>query len=310
MNSASTEDCKKFIQTNAASLGLPADGVWKRKSKSKQDDGWLRVFEHATGATVHLIEPFGQGASGLRAELPAQPLKTESASFASASPAMKAAMLWRDAMRALGGSLPLHTVGPQAHGWSWKDFVDASKDHSGNDNRDNVQELTQEWVDEGMVEPASRALLLDGVSWCFDTDSEYCEAEGYWSASEGVRVVVFPTDAPSEMSSDLANPIYSTDLENSSENIFNAGCDAATGREAFIRAWHDMAKLGCHFDMAMQKECNENGDYDEAAPIDKKIRKIIPELIAQEEATKIARKIAKKASISPQDTARAPSSRL
>lgn len=288
MADASTADCKKFIQDNAASLGLPAAG-WKRVSKTKGEDGWSRLFEHASGASLRVIEPFGQGAAGLRAEIPAAAAALDESGFDSASKPMKAAMLWRDAMRVIGGKAPLHSAGPLAHGWSWADFAKANKDFSGGDERDQVEELTQEWVDAGMNESAARALLLDGVSWCFDSDAEYCDAEGYWSAGEGALVAVWPTDAPEEFGSDLANPVYSTGLDNSMESVFHAGASAPSGREAFIKAWDEMKALGCHFDLATQKEFNENGDYDEANPIDKKIKKIIPELIAQTEAKRIAK---------------------
>jgi hypothetical protein len=288
MADASTEDCKKFIQDNAAALGIPESG-WKRASKSKGADGWLRVFEHASGASLRLVEPFGQGAAGLRVEAPTPAAALDEAAFESASEPMKAAMLWRDAMRAIGGKAPTHTKGPSAHGWSWGDFVKANKDFSGGSGRDQAQELTQEWVDLGMAEPAAKALLLDGVSWCFDSDAEYGDAEGCWEAGEGARIAVWPTDAPDEFEGDLANPVYSTDLENSSESVFMAGQAAASGREAFIKAWEEMKVMGCHFDMATQKDFNQNGDCDEKDPIDKKIKRIIPELIAREEARKLAK---------------------
>lgn len=290
MADASTADCKKLIQDNAASLGFPATG-WKRVSKTKSEDGWLRVFEHASGASLRVIEAFGQGAAGLRlqADICESAGTLDTSIFDSASEPMKAAMLWRDAMRAIGGKAQLHSIGPLAHGWSWDDFVKANKDFSGGDGREKSQELTQEWVDLGMKETAAEALLLDGVSWCFDSDAEYSDAEGCWDAGDGARVAVWPTDAPDEFGGDLANPVYSTGLENSMESVFNAGSSAASGREAFIKAWEEMKALGCHFDMKTQKEFNENGDYDEKNPLDKKIKRIIPELITQEEAKKLAK---------------------
>lgn len=307
MTDASTDDCKKFIQDHAASLGLPATGAWKRKSKTRESEGWLRFFEHASGSVVRIIEPFGQGAPGLRALAPdtAEPPLSPSG-FDSASPSMQAAMLWRDAMRALGGKPALHTEGPRAHGWHWSDFFKNHHDHSGLGGRDQVQELTQEWVDLGMAEPAARSLLLDGVSWCFDSDAEYCDDQGYWNAGEGALVDVWPTDAPDEFGSDIANPVYSTDLDNSMESVFHAGASAASGREAFIRAWDEMKAFGCRFDMARQKEFNQNAEYDEAHPMDKKIKSIIPELIAAEDA----RKISKTASAPPNSAQRPPRSGL
>lgn len=293
MTDATTDDCKAFIATHAADLGLPTQGAWKRKSKTKGPDGWVRLFEHAGGTTLRLIEPFGAGAAGLRVDdAPSTQASTSTAKpaapFESANPAMQAAMLWRDAMRAIGGVKPLHTDGPNNFGWNWKQFAKEHHDYAG-DHRDDVQELTQKWVDLGMAEPASRALMLDGISWCFDSDAEFCDQEGWWSSSEGALVAVWPTDAPDEFGTELGNPIYSTDLDNSMECIFHAGAGAASGREAFIRAWDEMKSMGCHFDMARQKDFNENSDYDEDHPIDKKIKKIIPELIAATEARKIAK---------------------
>lgn len=298
MADASTEDCRQFIKQNAASLGLPQSG-WKRISKTKADEGWLRVFEHAGGHSLRVIEAFGEGAAGLRFDAAQPAAAIDLAAFESASPAMKAAMLWRDAMRAVGGKPPTHSDGPQAHGWSWGDFAKANKDFSGGDGREKAQELTQEWVDLGMTEPSAAAMLLDGVSWCFDSDAEYAEAEGFWSIGDGANVAVWPTDAPEEFGSDLGNPLYSTDLENLMESVFQAGRSAAGGKEAFIKAWDEMKSLGCHFDMKTQKKFNENGDYDEAKPIDKKIRAIIPELIALEEAKKLEKATAAKSSPPP-----------
>lgn len=218
--------------------------------------------------------------------------------FESASPPMKAAMLWRDAMRVIGGSKPLHTKGPQSHGWDWEHFPCIYR-NTASDDWDKLQELTQAWVDLGMEDPTSRALLLDGISWRFYSDADLCDAEGFWCAGEGVLVAVWPSDAPDEFGGFLGNPVYSTDLDNSTEGIFHAGVAASSGREAFIHAWEEMGALGCHFDMAMQRKFNQQGEYDDTNPIDKKIKGIIPELVAAEEACKISEAAGSQPSATP-----------
>lgn len=53
--SFSTQDCKNFIADNAESHQLPKDN-WKRTSKTKHADGWLRTFKHIKGHEIQILE--------------------------------------------------------------------------------------------------------------------------------------------------------------------------------------------------------------------------------------------------------------
>ena len=65
---ATTEDCKKFLASHAEEMGIPLEGAWRRLLKTKEPEGWLRSFEHSNGTVVKLLEPFNQGAAGLRVD--------------------------------------------------------------------------------------------------------------------------------------------------------------------------------------------------------------------------------------------------
>lgn len=50
-----TEDCKEFIKNNVSKYNIPLDG-WKRKSKIKNKDGNIRLFEHKDGFLIEILE--------------------------------------------------------------------------------------------------------------------------------------------------------------------------------------------------------------------------------------------------------------
>lgn len=53
--SFSTHDCKLFITKNANANNVPPDN-WKRLSKVKNIDGWVRTFQHKEGYIIEILE--------------------------------------------------------------------------------------------------------------------------------------------------------------------------------------------------------------------------------------------------------------
>lgn len=51
----STNDCKIFIAENSDANNVPPDN-WKRISKIKSTDGWVRTFEHKKGYIIEILE--------------------------------------------------------------------------------------------------------------------------------------------------------------------------------------------------------------------------------------------------------------
>lgn len=316
MVDASSADCKKFIEDNAAAMGWPTSGAWKRCSKTKTGDGWLRVFDHGSGVEIVIVEPVGTGAAGLRVagsplgSLAVAPLgKSASAManevFKTASEGMRAALRWIDAMRVLGGKRAVHTpdAGPAELGEApktWSDFKRDCEDFSGKESSFWAGESLQAWVELGMSNPFGRPLMLSRVSWCFSNDADHLHAQGYWKPSDGVDVFAWPTDAEGA-DSDLTaipNPLYQMPYDNQMECVWLLGEGAVSGKDSMVQAWERLRADGVSFDLAGQKKYGQDSDYDEAEPLHVKVHRIIPELIAAKEAKALGKAAAPAAAAS------------
>jgi hypothetical protein len=218
-------------------------------------------------------------------------LKQGSADFEAASEPMRASMLWRDAMRVIGGRIALHAPSPLARGLSWEDFERASRDDYDTCEREIVDDLTYFWVAEGLADPSAAALLFDGMSWCFGNDMEYSESIEEWYPGMGALICAWPTDAISERGRGAGEPIGSceelVDFEILGEGRHRTGTGAKSGRDAFAAGWAAMKALGCHFDMDVQRKLEKKVKRGKNALISQKIVALIPELFAQEESKQI-----------------------
>lgn len=305
MAEASSADCKKFIEDNAAAMGWPQSGAWKRRSKSKTEEGWLRVFDHGLGVQIAILEPTGRGVAGLRvagtgARSPAGGTlgKSESAiaieAFAAASEGLRSAMRWVDAMRVIGGKRASHApdAGPGSIGSAPKSWTDFKRDYdnfSGNKSTLWVRESLQSWVEEGMADPSGRRLALSRMSWCFSNDADYLEAHDSWSPGDGVGVFAWPADVGEVDPSCLPNPFYEMPYSNQMECVWCLGVGGASGKESMLMAWDQLRADGVPFDLAGQKKHGRSADYDEDEPLHVKVHRIIPELAAAKEAKALER---------------------
>lgn len=288
MIAATTDDCKAYLANNAQANGWPTGGTWKRTRKVKSAEGWVRSFTHSGGAQARLLEPFGAGAAGLTAITEQPGTGSTLPPFPSAPPGLQSAMRWVDAMLVLGGKKAQYANDPGAHGWTWADFKSARNDFSGNDNRDKVCDLAQRWVEEGMAAPSGATLLKSKIAWCFSSDPDYMEKLGCWSPGDGADVCMWAVDAPDEEPGDIAHPAYELPYQNQMEGVWCVGCDGASGKEAMILAWDELKAAGIAFDIVGQRKFGQDCDFDEAFPLHRKVKTIIPELSAKSRAAAIA----------------------
>jgi hypothetical protein len=264
-----TEECKSFISDISKSLNIPSDG-WKRISKKQTGDGILRIFIHTSGIELPILELQSSdlciAPSWFIQSTPVKELTSKS---------IKSALLWRDAMMVIGGKKAINFNNPDYQSFSWKQFLAAYNDFSGNGSKDDIEQLTNQWIQDAKNDPAAVKILFDGVSWCFDADPEAAEKDGYWSTGDGARCAVWPTDAPNEFGSNLGNPMDISTLENSHEGVYIAGVHAQNGAEAISLAFNEMTALGAAFSMEFQKKFNTNAEHDPLCPLDIKVSKLL-----------------------------------
>jgi hypothetical protein len=262
-----TEDCKNFISNTSKSINIPSDG-WERISKKQTGDGILRIFIHPSGTELPVLE---LQSSDLCI---APSWFNKSAPEKEINPSVRSAYLWMDAMRVIGGKKATVFNNPEYQSFSWKQFLEAYNDFSGDGVKDDIEQLTNQWIQNAKNDPEAVKILFAGVSWCFDSDPEPAEKDGYWNHCDGASCAVCPSDAPNEFGSNLGNPMDISTLENSHESVYIAGVHAQNGSEAISMAFNEMCLLGATFSMESQKKFNKNAEHDHLCPIHIKFSKL------------------------------------
>ena len=273
-----TDDCKRFLQAQGPQSGLPQNAQWKRVSKFKGEGGWVRVFESSCGARASLVE---DDAGALRL-LPQD--KT-------ATGPERAAQLWIDAMRVLGGHKALRSRGPKP-GASWSQFIEGLQD-----GRSGLEKTAlYDWLEEAMKDPEAAKMVASRCGWCFSDDADSQEADGHFRQGSGALVAVFFLDCPDEELGWLPSPMAFLNFSNSMEGIWHAGQAGVGGAGSMAQAWQEMKALGFVFSHQKQEEWGQDGEYDPKFPLHEKVWSVIPELAAEREARALAQAAAPAAS--------------
>ena len=195
--------------------------------------------------------------------------------------ARQGALLWVDAMRALGG-LPPQSFKRPHRGQSWAHFASLARRKTVKARLD-----IECWLILAMADPASAALVQSRCGWHFFEDPFAAERFDYFDASDGAQIAPFLLDCPNERVDDFPNPMNYIADGPYMQGVWFAGSGPGGALECVLRAWNQMSALGLEFSHERQQR-QDRRDHASTlggfCPLGERLWDVIPQLAAQRQA--------------------------